>query len=587
MTTTYSNSAIIATELDQRIHNLIAGKTDFFCFQDGMGRLLKVNSYFLTLFQLEKDALLILGKTNTQLAESFPLHKKMFLSFAKTDELCWKTGDIFSTEQMIDLPDHTENVFAITKIPILTDGTRQGMIVIGKNINERKELHRNLIKHADHLLMKNEQHWRNILINMPIMMDAIDENGNFLLWNKECEVVSGYKAEEIIGNPNVWSMLYPSTLPYSQFFQQIENASITRGIEHPLMCKDGSIKKIVWSSLSAKHTINDWKVWGFGTDVTQMRITEKTLKHREKELKTILDNVPDVISRFNQNFQHTYVNQAIEETSGLPPSAFIGKTCEELDIDPSYKEFWPQHIQKVFETKEKATVEYDYNSPLGLRHYQSLLMPEFDEQKGVESVLRITRDLTEKKDMQNELARLDRLNLVGEMAASIGHEVRNPLTTVRGFLQMLMLKKPCIQFKEEFSLMIEEIDRANAIVNNHKMNLQLAIVPDVFVDEKEIRQLILNLVRNAFDAMCQCGILTISTYEEEDFVVLTVKDTGPGISDAIKDKIGAPFITTKETGTGLGLPVCYSIVEKHHAKMSFDSSTKGTIFYLKFKKVIT
>ena len=62
MTTTDSNSAIVATELDQRIHNLIAGKTDFFCFKDGMGRLLKVNGYFLTLFQLEKDALLILGK---------------------------------------------------------------------------------------------------------------------------------------------------------------------------------------------------------------------------------------------------------------------------------------------------------------------------------------------------------------------------------------------------------------------------------------------------------------------------------------------------------------------------------------------
>ena len=96
------------------------------------------------------------------------------------------------------------------------------------------------------------------------------------------------------------------------------------------------------------------------------------------------------------------------------------------------------------------------------------------------------------------------------------------------------------------------------------------------MDEKEIRQLLLNLAWNGFEAMDTGGKLTIGTYAEHDKVVLFVQDTGTGISSAVLDKLGTPFVTTKDTGTGLGLPVCYRIVEHHRAKIDIETSLEGT-----------
>ena len=164
------------------------------------------------------------------------------------------------------------------------------------------------------------------------------------------------------------------------------------------------------------------------------------------------------------------------------------------------------------------------------------------------------RDLTRQKMLEAELARLDRLNLIGQMAASIGHEIRNPMTTVRGFLQMLGSKPEYAEDLSFFELMIEELDRANGIIseflgmardkmvdlqprcldsvvkslypmiksdaNLREIDVRLDLrKPDqTLLDENEIRQLILNISRNAMEAMKDHGTLTIGTRQEGDEV---------------------------------------------------------------------
>lgn len=228
-------------------------------------------------------------------------------------------------------------------------------------------------------------------------------------------------------------------------------------------------------------------------------------------------------------------------------------------------------------------------------------------------------DITEQKQMEAEMARLDQLNLVGEIAASIGHEIRNPMTTVRGFLQMLASDHNYQQDAPYFDLMIEEIDRANAIITeflslakNKTVNfkaynlnpilesvypllqadavgqdkyvkLELEQIPDVMVDEKEIRQLLLNLVRNGMDAMEAGGTVTIRTYVEDRQVILSVNDQGSGINSETLKHLGTPFFTTKEDGTGLGLSVCYSIAARHNASINIKTGSKGTTFYIGFQ----
>ncbi|MFA4886504.1 MAG: ATP-binding protein, partial [Desulfotomaculaceae bacterium] len=116
-----------------------------------------------------------------------------------------------------------------------------------------------------------------------------------------------------------------------------------------------------------------------------------------------------------------------------------------------------------------------------------------------------------------------------------------------------------------------------------QLEFELWDIPYIDLDEKEIRQLILNLVRNGFEAMPSGGTLTIKTFRDSGEVVLAVKDGGKGIGPEILEKIGTPFFTTKDTGTGLGLAVCYSIAARHNARIEIETGPKGTNFYVRFK----
>lgn len=231
----------------------------------------------------------------------------------------------------------------------------------------------------------------------------------------------------------------------------------------------------------------------------------------------------------------------------------------------------------------------------------------------------VVKDVTAQKKLEKEMTRMDQMNLVGEMAASIGHEVRNPMTTVRGFLQLIQEHKSFAKYSEYVPLMISELDRANLIITKflsisrtktteharHNLNdiiesilplvrvdairgdklvtAKLEMVPDLLLDEKEILQMILNLTRNGLEAMEEAGSLIIRTSFEDEEVVLAVQDEGKGIEPEIMDSLGTPFFTTKEKGTGLGLAVCYGIVARHNAKINVETSPNGTIFYVKFK----
>jgi two-component system, sporulation sensor kinase C len=253
------------------------------------------------------------------------------------------------------------------------------------------------------------------------------------------------------------------------------------------------------------------------------------------------------------------------------------------------------------------------------RYFQVHAVPECNREGKVETVLSIVRNITEQKQMERQMARLDRLNLVGEMAASIAHEVRNPITVVRGFLQWMGQKQEMSQqYQEYFTIMIEEIDRANSIIteylsmaknkavhlqmhnlnsiiqmitplmqvdalaSNKNVRMELGEIPDMLLDEKEIRQLLLNLVRNGLEAMQQGGCVTIKTYGEGSLVTLEVRDQGSGISPEIVDRLGIPFTTTKCEGTGLGLAVCYSIANRHNAIIRFKTCSRGTTVYIQF-----
>jgi PAS domain S-box-containing protein len=298
---------------------------------------------------------------------------------------------------------------------------------------------------------------------------------------------------------------------------------------------------------------------------------------------------------------------------GVPMSAFITKESCKLFFD---------HLRSCRLTGEKVITELEIIPKKAAAIYVQIISIPLPGDKGYESQYRsIIADITGHKLMEKEMSRMERLNLIGEMAAGIAHEIRNPLTTVRGFLQLFMLKQNFAQFKGQINLMITELDRANSIIteylslaknkpiNQSPQNLNEIVqkllplmesdallnekwivtelapnIPALLLDVQEMRQLILNFVRNGLEAMVPGGQLTIGTLVEAKEVVLFIQDQGKGIPQKIMQKLGTPFITTKDNGTGLGVPVCFSIANRHHAKIDIKTGASGSTFMVKFPR---
>ena len=225
------------------------------------------------------------------------------------------------------------------------------------------------------------------------------------------------------------------------------------------------------------------------------------------------------------------------------------------------------------------------------------------------------------KTPMQDIVYLERLHSLSQITASVVHEIRNPITTVKGFLQLFSGRKEFTNYKEHFEIIINELDRADliikeffalhhgrpsalkpcqlndiihemypllkAVANGIEKDIKLCLheIPKLCLDEKAIRQLLLNMVRNGLEAMEGAKDRTtvhISTCLEENNVRMSIKDQGPGIAPHVLANLGQAFLTTKEHGTGLGLNVCYKIADSHNAKIEVDSSEQGTAFSVKF-----
>ena len=343
----------------------------------------------------------------------------------------------------------------------------------------------------------------------------------------------------------------------------------------------------------------------------------ETLYH--KILEVYFDYSLASIALLDKSFNFISVNENYAKADNKDPSYFIGEN--HFDLYPSEEAM--QIFKKVVKRKETFQILarpfiFPCN-PGVISYWDWTLTPVLNESDEVEMLILCLIDVTEKQRLKSEIERLDRFNLIAETAAGIGHEVRNPITAVRGFLQLLANKENDYKKNEYYDLMIEELDRANAIITeflslakdrfvelrpislnaiiNHLypllstdalrqdkcILLQKGDIPNILINDKEICQLIINLVKNGLESMYPNGILTLGTYTEKDEVVLFVKDEGSGINPKIINKLGNPFVTTKEKGTGLGLSICYSIAERHKAKIDVNTDTSGTTFYIRFK----
>jgi PAS domain S-box-containing protein len=299
-------------------------------------------------------------------------------------------------------------------------GEVEEILAITRDITERRR--------EEEALRESEDRLRRVIQDMPVMLNAMDEDGQFMAWNRECERVTGYSAEEIIGNPRAVEMLYPDPAYRQQVLEEwVERGGDFRNWEMELTGKGGSTRIVSWTNVSDRFLIPGWASWSVGVDVTE-RVhaevtraqTEKTLRALTSRYEAILAAVPDIIMEVDTDKVYTWANQA-----GL---GFFGEGV--LGKDAAYYFVGEQDtygvVQSLFDGDENVVYIESWQRR---RDGEERLLAWWcrvlkDVEGNVTGALSTARDITERKRIEEALRDSESLlNEVGRIAKIGGWEM--------------------------------------------------------------------------------------------------------------------------------------------------------------------
>ena len=364
-------------------------------------------------------------------------------------------------------------------------------------------------------------------------------------------------------------------------------------------------------------------------DITERVLAEKALRRREQECKTLLENIPDIISRFNRELQCIFVNNAVEKQFGLPESAFIGKKIEEMAIPEETALLLKKNLKKAFTKGEVVTINLELVKHQQFHYFSVKLVPEFDAEGIVQTVLAVSCNITEQKMIENEFLKSSTVESIGILAGGIAHDFNNFLATMLANITLAKLYKDDLpKLTEKMESIETAIMRAKELSNQllifakgsepikKTMNIkklltestcfalsgssvspEFSLAEDLLpveIDEGQINQVINNLIINAVQAMPQGGKIMITARNIElknrgqehflplpngHYVVFSITDEGCGITPEHLTKIFEPFFSTKKKGSGLGLATSNTIIQKHNGHIEVKSQEGvGTTF---------
>ncbi len=492
-----------------------------------------------------------------------------------------------------------------------------------------QQLRRELEKESC-LRSQAEQRLADILNFLPDATFVINWAGIVVVWNRAMEEMTGIKAADMLGKGNYeYSIpLYGYRRPLlidivkqaggaaEHFLEFKRNGHRISAVNY---CpKIGSEGATLAGAASLLYDMHGKPVGAIESirDISGRVRNEMSLQQSQEKFSKAFHGNPIMMIIMTLDGTIIDVNKAFCASIGYKRHEIIGLCCKEVGFfrNPEMSRYIEAMLGKRNAIENHPIEFYDKS---GLLH-EGRLWSQCLDLGGAPSHLSCVIDVSEQVRLEQEMEHLDRLRLVGQTAASIGHEIRNPMTTIRGFLQLLINDKAYAKDRDYFELMIEELDRANGIISSflgmagNKQSdlqplcldevvqsiypmiladanfrgmaicLQLDKTPPLPIDEKGIRQLIINLVRNGLEAMTDGGTLIIGIKTGAGEVTLYIKDEGHGLAPDIAKQIATPFKTTKDMGTGLGLPICYSIARRHQATIDFETGPDGTTFFIHF-----
>ena len=511
------------------------------------------------------------------------------------------------------------NIFdAQVSLNVVSHGDNEYVIGIARDITERKNAEREIRKEKEKLQMYLDIAEVGFLV--------INKDETVGLVNPKLAEILGCSQEEILGKN--WFDNFVSKKDRKglrKIFWKIMGSKI-KGSEYNeniVVKSNGEEKIIAWHN--TKMETEDGNIIGIlssAVDITDRKKAERFLKKQEEKYRLITENSKDLIAMttFDRHVTYTYVSPSHKKILGYSPEELMGASGLAL-VHPEDRKQIIKRLTKYMIGKAKNFISADQENPSEQVEYR------FKRKSGgwvdIEAVatlvggkiLFVSRDISERKKMQEVLIESEKLASIGALVAEITHEINNPLQIMTGRAQLgLMDKIEDKGLEEDLRIILEEgmktkdiIERLLKFSKTSKGKIKAAninevileiiklvspqyaladikfkksftpVLPGIEIDERQIQEVLLNLMNNAAQSMLEGGVIFVATSKEDDNIKIDITDTGKGIPEENIRRLFEPFFTTKEKGTGLGLSVCYGIVKAHGGEVKFNSKVnKGT-----------
>jgi two-component system NtrC family sensor kinase len=569
----------------------------------------------------DKDYNLIYQSESSQGVFGNHLGEKCYRVYEGQDELCdscpvekaFKDGKSHTSERKTVTPSG-EVIFWETTANLIRDakGEIVSCLEVARDITARKQ--------AEEKLRDETTRHRILIDESSDGIVILDESGGVYEANRRFAEMLGYTPEEA-RELHVWDWEFQ--FPREKVAEML--ASIGPEGDHFETLhrrKDGTIYDVEISTNGAVYA-GQKLIFCVCRDITARKQAEAALKESEEKYKTLVEATSDIIWEVDEKGTFSFVSPKIKELLGYEVDEVVGK---KRTLDLIAKREFRRLLRRFKEINAKREPFFNLEIP-HLHKNGSLIIcevsgiPLLDSAGNFKGYVGIDKDITERRQMQEQLVIADRLASVGELAAGIAHELNNPLTGVIGFSQLLLDKEMPADIKEDIEVVYSEAQRASQVVKNlltfarkhtaakEKVNINDIInkvlelrayeqklesitvdarldanLPEVMADYFQLQQVFLNIVINAEYFMKEAnhkGNLTITTEKVGNKIRASFADDGPGIADENLGHLFDPFFTTKEVGmgTGLGLSICHGIVAEHGGRIYVESELgKGAAF---------
>ena len=488
-------------------------------------------------------------------------------------------------------------------------------------------------------LAEREAKIRRLVDANIIGMTIWDLEGRFLEANDAFLRMLGYDQEDLVLGRLNGTNLTPAEWRDrdARTVAELKTMGIVQPFEKEYFRKDGSRVPVLMGGTLFDESANQGV--SFVLDLTERKRAEQELRASEERFRTLVHFSFDVY--WESDAQHRFIRQEFAESVVDAPArgSELGKTRWEVPYLEPDEEAWRKHRETLDAHLPFRDFELARPAPDGGKRYVSVSgLPVFDENGHFTGYRGVGRHITERKqaeqalrEAQTELAHVNRVTTMGQLTASIAHEVNQPIaaavTNAYAALRWLRASPPKLEeVRQSLDQIIESGRRAGDVIDGiralikkapprsgrfdlneaildvitltrsevlkHGVALQTELatsLPSVEGDRVQLQQVILNLIMNAAEAMSDLGEATrellISTQTDAAGVIVSVRDSGPGLDLTSSHRIFEAFYTTKSAGLGMGLAICRSIIEAHGGRLwASANEPRGTVFQFTLPK---